>query len=87
VVIRIIFLLLVVFVTIIVIRSLRRRAPDRSTMSRAEALEVLGVPEGASEQQVVKAYRLLMTRVHPDSPGGSTYLASKLNQARDVLLG
>jgi DnaJ homolog subfamily C member 19 len=86
-VIRIIFLLLVVFVIIMLIRSLRRRAPDGSTMSRAEALEVLGVPEGASEQQVVKAYRLLMTRVHPDSPGGSTYLASKLNQAKDVLLG
>ena len=55
-------------------------------MSRAEALEALGVPEGASDEQVVKAYRLLMTRVHPDTPGGSTYLATKLNQAKEVLL-
>jgi hypothetical protein len=78
-----------VFAVVLVVRVLRRRAPvpERPTMSRAEALEALGVPEGASEEQVVKAYRLLMTRVHPDTPGGSTYLASKLNQAKDVLLG
>lgn len=76
-----------VFAVVLVVRTLRRRAPERPTMSRAEALEALGVPEGASEEQVVKAYRVLMTRVHPDTPGGSTYLASKLNQAKDVLLG
>jgi DnaJ-domain-containing protein 1 len=86
-VLRIFALLLVVFVIVLAARSLRRRAPAPSAMTRAEALEALGVPEGASEEQVVKAYRLLMTRVHPDTPGGSTYLASKLNQAKDVLLG
>jgi DnaJ-domain-containing protein 1 len=85
-VIRLIGLLLVVFVIVLAVRSLRRRAPERSTMSRAEALEALGVPEGATDEQVVKAYRLLMTRVHPDTPGGSTYLATKLNQAKEVLL-
>jgi hypothetical protein len=86
-VIRIIGFLLLVFVIVLAVRSLRRRAPVRSAMSRAEALAALGVPEGASDEQVVKAYRLLMTRVHPDTPGGSTYLATKLNQAKDVLLG
>jgi preprotein translocase subunit Sec63 len=86
-VIRLIGFLLVAFVIVLVVRSLRRRAPERTSMSRAEALEALGVPEGASDEEVVKAYRKLMTRVHPDTPGGSTYLATKLNQAKDVLLG
>jgi hypothetical protein len=55
-------------------------------MSRAEALEVLGVEEGASREAILVAYRNLIRKVHPDSPGGSNYLASKLNQAKDVLL-
>jgi hypothetical protein len=86
-VIRLIGLALVVFVIVLAVRALRRGAPERPVMTRAEALEALGVPEGASEEQVVKAYRLLMTKVHPDTPGGSTYLAAKLNQAKAVLLG
>jgi hypothetical protein len=86
-VIRLLVLLLILFVIVLAVRGLRRNAPARPVMSRAEALEALGVPEGASEEQVVKAYKLLMTRVHPDTPGGSTYLATKLNQAKDVLLG
>jgi hypothetical protein len=53
-------------------------------MSRAEALSVLGLEEGASEEAVQTAYRNLMKRVHPDK-GGSDYLAAKLNQAKDVL--
>jgi hypothetical protein len=55
-------------------------------MSRTEALEVLGVEEGASREVILVAYRNLIRKVHPDSPGGSNYLASKLNQAKDVLL-
>lgn len=55
-------------------------------MNRAEALEVLGLGEGASPEEILKAYRNLMRKVHPDT-GGSTYLAAKLNQARQVLLG
>jgi len=58
----------------------------KELMSRAEALEVLGVEEGASREAVLVAYRNLIRKVHPDSPGGSNYLASKLNQAKDVLL-
>jgi hypothetical protein len=57
-----------------------------NAMSRAEALEVLGVDDGASEQGILDAYRNLMRKVHPDVPGGSSYLATKLNQAKDVLL-
>jgi len=53
-------------------------------MTRAEALSVLGLEEGASKDAVLNAYRELMKRVHPDK-GGSDYLAAKLNQAKDVL--
>ena len=56
-------------------------------MSRKEALEVLGVEDGASRETILVAYRNLIRKVHPDSPGGSNYLATKLNQAKDVLLG
>jgi hypothetical protein len=60
------------------------RQPSRESMSRAEALNVLGLEEGATREQIVSAYRNLMKRVHPDT-GGSDYLARKLNQAKDVL--
>ena len=54
-------------------------------MGRKEAAEVLGVPENASRDEIVKAHRRLMQRVHPDR-GGSDFLAAKINQAKDVLL-
>ena len=57
-----------------------------SGMSRAEALSVLGLQEGASEEAIRAAHRRLMQQIHPDK-GGSNYLAAKINQAKDVLLG
>ena len=54
-------------------------------MSRAEAWQVLGLEPGASPEQVSEAHRRLMTKLHPDH-GGTDYLASKINTARDVLL-
>lgn len=59
-----------------------RRPPD---MTRAHALEVLDLPEGASRDEVLKAYKELIKKVHPDR-GGSSYLAAEVNRARDVLL-
>jgi hypothetical protein len=53
-------------------------------MTRGEALEVLGLSEGASKDDVLREYRRLMKRLHPDV-GGSSYLATKLNEAREVL--
>jgi DnaJ homolog subfamily C member 19 len=55
-------------------------------MDRAQALAVLGLAEDASETEIVAAHRRLITGLHPDQ-GGSDYLASQINEARDVLLG
>lgn len=57
-----------------------------TSMSRTEALEVLGLEEGASEADVNEAYKRLMGQVHPDK-GGSDWMAAKLNTARKTLLG
>jgi DnaJ domain len=56
-----------------------------AAMSRAEALAVLGLREGATADEVRTAHRRLMKEFHPDR-GGSDYLAAKINQAKDVLL-
>ena len=55
-------------------------------MTRDQAFEVLGVPPNATEQEIRDAHRRLMRAAHPDS-GGSDWLAARINQARDVLLG
>jgi hypothetical protein len=62
------------------------RVPTRPEMTRSEALLVLGLEEGATKQEILAQYRRLITKVHPDTPGGSTYLAAQINQARDILL-
>lgn len=63
-----------------------REAPrGRVAMSRAEALKVLGLDEGATEDQIRAAHKRLMLQIHPDK-GGTSYLAAKINEAKDVLL-
>jgi hypothetical protein len=58
----------------------------RSDMTREEALAVLGLAEGAREEEIKAAYRRLIQRMHPDV-GGSADLAARINRAKDVLLG
>jgi hypothetical protein len=55
-------------------------------LTRTEALEVLGLAEGATEAEIRAAHRRLMRTAHPDQ-GGSAWLAARLNAARDLLLG
>lgn len=67
----------------------RQQAPPSGgggAMSQREALAVLGLAEGASRDDIVASHRKLMQKLHPDR-GGNDYLAAKLNQAKDTLLG
>jgi hypothetical protein len=54
-------------------------------MSKQEAYQVLGVEPGASQQEILQAWRRLIKGVHPDH-GGSAFLTAKINTAKDVLL-
>lgn len=60
-------------------------AEGNNRMDRAEAYQILGVQPDASRDEIQTAYRRLIQKVHPDQ-GGSSYLAARINQARDVLL-
>ena len=67
-------------------RGAGRRAAPGGRMTREEAFQVLGLKPGAGEAEIRAAYHRLMRAAHPDV-GGSDWLAARINQARDVLLG
>lgn len=64
-----------------------RQPPPRrpAGMTPEEAYQVLGLQPGASEADIRAAHHRLMRTAHPDS-GGSDWLATRINLARDVLL-
>lgn len=66
-------------------RSMPQAKPAHSPMTVAEAREILDVDASANATDIRAAHKRLIHKNHPDA-GGTEYLASKVNEARDVLL-
>lgn len=80
--------ILLLVIVVLAVRWLygQAKSAQRYSMSRAEALEVLGLEEGATREEIQSAYRSLVKKLHPDLPGGSQYLTQQVNEAKHVLL-
>ncbi len=66
-------------------RASERAGGRPGSMSEDEAHEVLGLAKSATREEITRAHRALIRKLHPDQ-GGSTALAARVNEAKDVLM-
>ena len=64
----------------------KSRHLKKESMTKKEALEILGLDENATKEDIIKSHQKLIKKNHPDI-GGSDWVTKKLNKARDILLG
>ncbi len=77
---------LIFFLRNVFFSTKRSKFSTKNIMTKKEALEILGLNEGASKKEIIDSYHNLLKKNHPDL-GGSDWITSQLNKAKETLLG